>query len=152
MSLWTIYPLLAGLIGVVVMNLILREERIMHLPELYFITRMGSLFHRGNGSTIPMKALHFLVGIIFAYLYTALFLVVPTPSQPPAILVVVTCALVGVAQGILSMMILTVAIEEDTPIKREGNFQPAEIMSFMLAYAAYGATIGLVIGLVPGLF
>ncbi|MCB1043160.1 MAG: hypothetical protein KDC35_09485 [Acidobacteria bacterium] len=152
MSLWTIYPFLAGLLGVVTMSLVLREERWMHLPELHFISRLGSVFHSKDESQISMKALHFLMGVIFAYLYTALFLIVPTPSEPSAVLIVITCALIGVTHGILAMMMMTVLVEEDAPIKREGGFQPAEIMSFMLAYAVYGATIGLVIGIVPGLF
>ena len=95
MSLWTIYPFLAGLLGVVTMSLVLREERWMHLPELHFISRLGSVFHSKDESQISMKALHFLMGVIFAYLYTALFLIVPTPSEPSAVLIVITCALIA---------------------------------------------------------
>lgn len=151
MQLWSVYPLLGGLVGVMVMNLVLREERLLHLPALHFISRVGVIFHRdGNQSRVPMTVVHYLVGILVAYLYTALFLVVPTVAGHPA-LVVFTCALLGAVHGVFSMVLMTVALDDDAPIMRDGAFQPAELLSFMLAYAAFGATIGLMVAYVPGL-
>jgi hypothetical protein len=138
-------PLFAGVVGVLIMNLILREEKIMGLPGLFFFSRMSTIFPREPGW--HLRALHFLLGILFAYFYSAIVAWVHPPQPPGLFVLTLTCLMIGMVQGILSMVAMVIMVEESIPIKRDGEFQPSEMLSYMVAYSGFGATVGLILGL-----
>jgi len=152
MLFWTVFPILAGVLGVLVMNFILREERLFHLPALHFISRLGFVFGKESGSKVGLRILHFLIGIAFAYLYLALFKTVPGFRNPGVFMIIMMFGFIGIVHGVLSMMFMVVATDERMPIRPEGNFEPAEMISYILAYLGYGATVGLVIGIASKFF
>ena len=83
--------------------------------------------------------IHFISGILFAYVYWAIILAMKLP------VVWLTFALAGFIHGIIVMLLVCIAIMEHHPIARYHERGPMTGLSQLLAHILYGIVVGLIV-------
>lgn len=83
--------------------------------------------------------IHFLSGILFAYIYWGVILAMGLP------LMWWNFALGGVIQGVIVMLLVCIAIMEHHPIARYHERGPMTGISQLLAHILYGIIVGLIV-------
>lgn len=83
--------------------------------------------------------IHFVSGILFAYIYWAIILAMKLP------VVWWTFAMAGFIQGIVVMLLVCIAIMEHHPIARYHERGPMTGLSQLLAHILYGIVVGLIV-------
>jgi len=148
MEVWTIYPLLAGLLGALVMAVIFRGEPHAHLTSFHLTRAIGGAFTKKFelGRRLGLM-LHLLYGAIFGYFYAYIFSIAPAPAGNPLIVTVITCALFGMAHGVLSGMMVLIVFKEAAKLERFKLIRPLDFVAYVVAFLGYGLTVGLVLGL-----
>jgi len=83
--------------------------------------------------------IHFLSGILFAYIYWGVILAMGLP------LMWWNFALGGVIQGVIVMLLVCIAIMEHHPVARYHERGPMTGLSQLLAHILYGIIVGLIV-------
>lgn len=83
--------------------------------------------------------IHFVSGILFAYVYWAIILAMKLPVMW------LTFALAGFIHGVIVMLLVCIAIMEHHPIARYHERGPMTGLSQLLAHILYGIVVGLIV-------
>jgi hypothetical protein len=83
--------------------------------------------------------IHFVSGILFAYIYWAIILAMKLP------VLWWTFAMAGFIHGIVVMLLVCIAIMEHHPIARYHERGPMTGLSQLLAHILYGIVVGLIV-------
>ena len=139
---------LAGFIATAAMSGALYAIHWRGIAEADMIRAIGSIVTRNEANAmLPGLILHFLSGIVFAFLYVIVWSALPIEG----ILFVHYVALgvlTGFAHGLVVSFVLVVLVAEHHPVER---FQQAGV-GVALAHLAAHVVFGLLVGLVAGSF
>ena len=126
-------PLLAGLLGTAAMSFLLLSPAWLGLPRVDLVRAMGS-YITGNRETAftPGIVLHFLVGILFGYVYYWGYRFALVPLTPLSGLAG------GAVHGTLIMLFVSIAVLEHHPDKRYQRRGPMTGFAQLLGHIVYG--------------
>lgn len=146
-------PGIAGLCGVLIMTLLMRRARFIRLPETQMIRAIGAMITKDEDRALwPGFLIHMITGIIFAYIY-ALFLST-APKQADTgmglFLYVVVCTLMGLVHGLVVTLFLVISVAQYHPVERYRSLEPGDMAAHVIGHIGYGATVGFVLGWLPG--
>jgi len=148
-----IVPAIAGLIGVIVMNIFLRAVKIFNVPESQMIRAIGSIVTKNaDTAMVPGTILHAIGGLFFAYVYYVLIHFTPEISnemEGGAVIFMFICGLIGIVHGLLVTLFLVISVAQYHPLERYRSMEPSDMAAHVIAHGAYGATVGFMIGWLP---
>ena len=132
-------PFLAGLLGTAAMALLLHVPYWLGLPRVDLMRAMGSYItgdrERAYG---PGMVIHFVVGIIFGYVYYWGYRFTHVPLTP------LFGMAGGAVHGIIVMLFVSIAVLEHHPDKRYQRRGPLTGFAQLLAHIVYGLIVGTV--------
>ena len=135
---------LAGFIATAAMSGALYAIHWRGLAEADMIRAIGSIVTRKEeNAMLPGLILHFLSGIVFAFLYVIVWSALPTEGF---VHYVALGLLTGFAHGLIVSFVLVVLVAEHQPVPR---FQQARV-EVAVAHLAAHVIFGLLVGLVAG--
>jgi len=135
----TLIPLLGGVAGTVVMTIFLFIPRWLGLGNVDVVRAVGALITRKvDNAMAPGIAVHFVSGIIFAYIYTFLLRLSDLPLN------IWSYSMAGAIHGVIVMLLVSMAIMEHHPIARYHDRGPMTGVAQLFAHLLYGATVGVV--------
>lgn len=141
------YSALAGVIGALGMTLILSLFGRVGWTRVNLVVALGHLFVRPRKQAILVGSLvQCLAGIVFAMLYTMVFLLFDLSSGFAILFVGLG---IGWFHGIVISLIFVVAIVIYNP---DGELRKVEFAggpAYLISHMAYGFLVGLVIGISP---
>jgi Family of unknown function (DUF6789) len=135
---------LAGVIATAVMSAALYGIHWRGFAEADMIRALGSIVTRNESNAMPIGlVIHFLSGIIFAFVYVIVWSTLPVSQfQHYLLLGLIT----GFAHGLVVSFALVVLVAEHHPLQR---FQRAGIgvaVAHLVAHVVYGLLVGIVAG------
>ena len=111
------------------------------------IVALGSLFTRSRDSALRVGLiLHVVAGIGFAVLYTLLMLKLGYTEMPASMML---GAGVGFVHGLIVSLGLVWVVAEQHPLEEFNEAGLAIGLSHILGHVAYGAVVGVVVGISP---
>ncbi|HKI98126.1 MAG TPA: DUF6789 family protein [bacterium] len=135
---------LAGLIATGVMTAALYAIHWRGFAEADMLRALGSIVTRNETNAMPLGiVLHFLSGIVFAFLYVIVWSTLPVAEFQHYVLLGLIS---GFAHGLVVSFVLVILVAEHHPLPR---FQQAGIgvaVAHLLAHVIYGLLIGIVAG------
>jgi Family of unknown function (DUF6789) len=135
---------LAGVIATVVMTASLYAIHWRGFAEADMLRALGSIFTRKESNALPVGVvLHFLSGIVFAFLYVVVWSTLPVNAFQHYVLLGL---FTGFAHGLVVSYVLVVLVAEHHPLER---FQRAGIgvaVAHLAAHVVYGLLVGIVAG------
>ena len=135
----TLVPLLAGLLGTLIMALLQLLPAKLGWTRVDIIRAAGTYLTRDSETAfLPGMVMHFAVGIIFAYLYYFAFAFVGGGLPLNAL----TGMLAGTIHGVIVMLFVTVAVLEHHPVTQYHSRSPMTAFSQILAHAVYWLVVG----------
>jgi len=135
-----IAPLIAGIVGTFAMTLFLMLPRWLHRGKVDVIGAVGALITgKTEGAAGIGFAIHFLSGIVFAYVYYFSIKLSGFPLNWGIF------TLAGAIHGVIAMLLVAIVIMEHHPIARFHDRGPMTGIMQLFAHIVYGAVIGLVI-------
>lgn len=124
------------------MSAFLLFPRWLGIGKIDVIPAVGALITgKVENAFAPGYILHFVSGIIFAYIYWAVLTLMHLP------LVWYTFATLGFVHGVVIMMLVTIVVMEHHPIAKYHERSPLTGLAQLLAHIIYGITVGAVIQL-----
>lgn len=133
-------PLVGGIVGTVVMSALLFFPRWFRIGNIDVIPAVGALVTgKVENAYAPGYFLHFASGIVFAYIYTGLLLVMKLP------LTWWTYGMFGTIHGVIVMLLVCIVIMEHHPIARYHERGPMTGLAQLLAHIVYGVVLGLIV-------
>lgn len=146
------YPLIAGILGVIVMTFFFRRARFFHLPETQMIRAIGSMVTKDyETALLPGTIIHTIGGIMFAYLYSFLLSTAPN-TEGSVMVVVVVCTMMGVVHGLVVTLFLVISVAQYHPLERFRQLDPGDMAAHVISHIAYGLTVGTTLGFLPHWF
>lgn len=136
--------IIAGLIGTAVMTLLMTVAPMMGMPKMNVIGMLGTMVTADPGTATAAGTFgHFMMGVIFAIIYAALW--TAGIGSPTALSGVVF----GLVHGIIAalMMPLMLRVHPRPPGMSTG---PMMLTGLLVGHVAYGLTVALVYGLFVG--
>lgn len=140
-----IITMLAGIVGTAGMSILLWAITRTGIAHAAMIRAIGSIFTKSYTESFgPGLILHFIVGIIIAFIYVALISLFDPTSLAGTIAL---GGMIGVFHGVAFGFVLVVAVAEHHPLEqfRDAGFEVA--IAHFLGHVVYGLLIGLVVGL-----
>lgn len=140
-----IITILAGIIGTAGMSILLWVITRTGIANAAMIRAIGSIFTKSYTESFgPGLAVHFIVGIIIAFIYVALISLFAPTSIAGAIAL---GGMIGVFHGVAFGFVLVIAVAEHHPLEqfRKAGFEVA--IAHFLGHVIYGLLVGLVVGL-----
>ncbi len=138
--------LISGLLATGVMSVTLYLIHWRGLAEADMIRAVGSIITRKESNAMPVGlALHFFLGVIFAFLYVVIWSTLPIDTFSHY---VILGLITGFAHGLVVSFMLVILIAEHHPLER---FQQAG-MGIALAHLVGHIVYGLLVGIVTGLY
>ena len=136
--------ILAGLIATAAMSGTLYAIHLRGLAEGDMILAIGSIVTRNEANAmLPGLILHFLSGIVFAFVYVIVWSTLPFEGFAPYIIMGL---LTGFAHGLVVSFVLAVVVAEHHPVPR---FQQAGLgvaVAHLVAHVVFGLMVGVVAG------
>lgn len=155
---YTYQPLIAGIVGTLVMTFFLRRARFLHLPETQMVRAIGAMITRDEKKGfIPGVFVHLIAGVIFAYGYAFLLSTLPhqagsDPASAGALLALTAmCGLMGLVHGLIVTLGLVIAVAQYHPVEKYRQLTPEDTASHVIAHVFYGITVGLLLSYLPHL-
>jgi glucan phosphoethanolaminetransferase (alkaline phosphatase superfamily) len=135
---------LAGLIGTAVMTASLYAIHWRGFAEADMMRALGSIITRSESNSLPYgMLLHFLSGIVFAFLYVIVWSTLPlTELRHYVLLGLVT----GFAHGLVVSFMLVILVAEHHPLPRFQNAGIGVALAHLGAHVVYGLIVGVVAG------
>lgn len=141
MNIW-ISPFLGGLLGTAIMTLSLLLPKWLGFGRVDVIRAVGALITRKvHHAFLPGLILHFLSGIIFAYVYYFILSLSHIPLNA------LTGLMMGMLHGAIVMLLVSIMIMEHHPIAYYHTRGPMTGCSQLLAHMLYGVIVGSVVQL-----
>ena len=131
----TLAPLLAGLLGTLIMALLQLLPAKLGWTRVDIIRAAGTYLTRDRETAfVPGMIMHFVVGIIFVYVYYFGFAFVGGGLSLNAL----TGLFAGAVHGVLVMLVVTIAVLEHHLMEQYHDRSPMTAFSQILAHAVYG--------------
>lgn len=122
------------------MSVFLLFPRWMGIGKIDVIPAVGALVTgRVENALAPGYVIHFLSGIVFAYIYWGIMLAMHLP------MVWWGFALFGSVHGVIVMLLVSIIVMEHHPIARYHERGPMTGLAQLIAHILYGVTVGLVV-------
>ena len=135
-------PLLGGLLGTAIMTLSLLLPKWLGFGKVDVIRAVGALITRKvHHAFAPGLILHFLSGIIFAYVYYFFLSLSHIPFNA------LSGLLMGTLHGVIVMLLVSIMIMEHHPIAYYHTRGPMTGFAQLLAHMLYGVIVGTVVQL-----
>ena len=132
-------PPIAGLLGTLAMSALMLLPAKLGVGRVDVVRAVGAMITKNRETAfVPGIILHFVAGILFAYLYRGFFYISHIPPN------VLSGLFTGGVHGVLVMLFVAIAVLEHHPMKRYQRRGPMTGFSQILGHAIYGAVIGLV--------
>ena len=141
-----VLTIVAGIVGTSGMSLAMWIITKSGIANASMIRAIGSLFTSSyDNSFKPGLIIHFISGILFAFLYVILISLFAPTSLVAAI---GAGAMIGVFHGVAFGFLLVVIVAEHHPIEqfRSAGFEVA--IAHFVGHVIYGILVGLVVGLI----
>ncbi len=136
--------ILAGVIATAVMTASLYAIHWKGFAEADMLRALGSIFTRSESNALPYgMALHFVSGIVFAFLYVIVWSTLPL-SEP--IHYVLLGLVTGFAHGLVVSFMLVILVAEHHPLPRFQNAGIGVALAHLAAHVVYGLLVGVVAG------
>ena len=137
--------IVAGLVGTSGMSLAMWIITKSGIANAGMIRAIGSMFTKSYDDSFgPGLIMHFISGILFAFLYVILISILAPSSIAGAI---ATGGMIGVFHGVAFAFLLVIMVAEHHPIEqfRSAGFEVA--IAHLFGHVIYGLLVGLVVGL-----
>jgi len=130
-----------GLAGTAVMSVFLLLPRWMGWGKIDVIRAAGALvIGMREGAFLLGFSIHSLMGISFAFIYSALLGLSHLPLNG------LTGLLLGSLHGVVVMLLVSIVIMEHHPVARYHDRGPVTGLAQLVAHMLYGLTVGIVAG------
>jgi hypothetical protein len=133
-------PLIGGIVGTAAMTALLLFPRWLGIGKIDVIPAVGALITGKEDHAFSIGYIvHFASGIIFAYVYWAVLLLMKMP------IVWWAFGMAGFIHGIIVMLLVCITIMEHHPIARYHERGPMTGLAQLLAHIVYGVVVGLIV-------
>jgi hypothetical protein len=133
-------PLIGGIVGTAAMTALLLFPRWLGIGKIDVIPAVGALITGKEEHAFSIGYIvHFASGIIFAYVYWAVLLLMKMP------IVWWAFGMAGFIHGIIVMLLVSITIMEHHPIARYHERGPMTGLAQLLAHIVYGVVVGLIV-------
>jgi hypothetical protein len=133
-------PLIGGVVGTAVMTALLLFPRWLGFGKIDVIPAVGALITGKAENAFSIGFIvHFASGIIFAYIYLGILLLMKMP------IVWWGFAMAGFIHGIVVMLLVCIVVMEHHPVARYHDRGPMTGLAQLLAHIAYGVVVGLIV-------
>jgi hypothetical protein len=133
-------PLIGGIVGTAAMTALLLFPRWLGIGKIDVIPAVGALITGKEDHAFSIGYIvHFASGIIFAYVYWAVLLLMKMP------IVWWAFGMAGFIHGIVVMLLVSITIMEHHPIARYHERGPMTGLAQLLAHIVYGVVVGLIV-------
>ena len=140
-----IFTALAGVIGTAGMSIALWGISHTGIANASMIRAIGSLFTRSYEDSFGLGlTVHFIVGIIIAFVYIALISLFEPESLAGAI---AYGGMIGLAHGVAFGFLLVVAVAEHHPLEQFRKAGLEVAIAHLIGHVVYGVLVGAVVGL-----
>ena len=140
-----ILTILAGIVGTAGMSLAMWAITNYGIANAAMIRAIGSLFTKSYENSFgPGLTMHFISGILFAFLYVILISIFAPSSVAGAI---ATGGMIGVFHGVAFAFLLVIMVAEHHPIEQFRNAGFEVAIAHLIGHVIYGILVGLVVGL-----
>jgi hypothetical protein len=133
-------PLLGGIVGTTAMTVFLLFPRWLGIGKIDVIPAVGALITGKEEHAFSIGYIvHFASGIIFAYVYWAILLLMKIP------IVWWAFGMAGFIHGIVVMLLVCITIMEHHPIARYHERGPMTGLAQLFAHIVYGIVVGSIV-------
>jgi Family of unknown function (DUF6789) len=133
-------PLIGGIVGTAAMSVLLLFPRWLGVGKIDVIPAVGALITGKAENALPIGYIvHFASGIIFAYIYWGLLVLMKMP------IVWWAFAMAGFIHGIVVMLLVCITVMEHHPIARYHERGPMTGLAQLFAHIVYGVVVGLIV-------
>jgi hypothetical protein len=133
-------PLIGGIVGTAAMSAFLLLPRWLGMGKIDVIPAVGALITGKTENAFSIGYIvHFASGIVFAYIYWGLLLVMKLP------IVWWAFAMAGCIHGIVVMLLVSITVMEHHPIARYHERGPMTGLAQLIAHIVYGVVVGLIV-------
>jgi uncharacterized membrane protein YagU involved in acid resistance len=140
-----IFTALAGVIGTAGMSIALWGISHTGIANASMIRAIGSLFTRSYEDSFGLGlTVHFIVGIIIAFVYIALISLLAPVSLAGTI---AYGGMIGLAHGVAFGFLLVVAVAEHHPLEQFRKAGLEVAIAHLTGHVIYGVLVGTVVGL-----
>jgi uncharacterized membrane protein YagU involved in acid resistance len=140
-----IFTALAGVIGTAGMSIALWGISHTGIANAAMIRAIGSLFTRSYEDSFGLGlTVHFIVGIILAFIYIALISLFEPESLAGTI---AYGGMIGLAHGVAFGFLLVVAVAEHHPLEQFRKAGLEVAIAHLIGHVVYGVLVGAVVGL-----
>lgn len=137
--------IVAGIVGTSGMSLAMWMITKSGIANAAMIRAIGSLFTKSYDNSFgPGLVIHFISGILFAFLYVILISIFAPNSVAAAI---GTGAMIGVFHGVAFGFLLVITVAEHHPLEQFRNAGFEVAIAHFVGHVIYGILVGLVVGL-----
>ncbi len=139
-----ILTVVAGIVGTAGMSLAMWLITASGIANAAMIRAIGSLFTKSyDNSFEPGIVIHFISGILFAFLYVILISIFAPTSVAAAI---GAGAMIGVFHGVAFSFLLVIMVAEHHPIEQFRNAGFEVAIAHFVGHVIYGLLVGVVVG------
>ncbi len=136
---------LAGVIGTAGISIALWGISHTGIANAPMIRAIGSLFTRSYEDSFGLGlTVHFIVGIIIAFVYVALISLLEPASLAGAI---AYGGMIGLAHGVAFGFLLVVVVAEHHPLEQFRRAGLEVVVAHLFGHVVYGVLVGAVVGL-----
>jgi Family of unknown function (DUF6789) len=133
-------PLVGGIVGTAAMTGLLLFPRWLGIGKIDVIPAVGALITGKEEHAFSIGYIvHFTSGIIFAYIYWGILLLMKLPTVWWAF------GMAGFIHGIVVMLLVCITIMEHHPIARYHERGPMTGLAQLFAHIVYGVVVGLIV-------
>lgn len=138
-----IAPLIGGLLGTLAMSVLLLLPARLGIGRVDVVRAVGAYITGDRAHAFgPGIIIHFVIGVIFAYLYALIFQFTHIPLTP------LSGLFAGAVHGVLVMLIVAIAVLEHHPMKRYQRRGPMTGFAQVIGHCLYGLIVGTVYWLI----
>jgi uncharacterized protein DUF6789 len=140
-----ISTVLAGIIGTAGMSIVLWGVSQTGIANAAMIRAIGSMFTRSYEDSFgPGLVVHFIAGVIIAFIYVALISLLAPETLAGTI---AYGGMIGLAHGIAFGFLLVVAVAEHHPLERFRRAGLEVAIAHLIGHVIYGVLMGTIVGL-----
>jgi hypothetical protein len=133
-------PLIGGIVGTAAMSVLLLLPRWLGIGKIDVIPAVGALITGKAENAFSIGYIvHFTSGIIFAYIYWGILLLMKMP------IVWWAFGMAGFLHGIVVMLLVCITVMEHHPIARYHERGPMTGLAQLFAHIVYGVVVGLIV-------
>ncbi|MEM7009063.1 MAG: DUF6789 family protein [Thermodesulfobacteriota bacterium] len=135
----------AGIVGTTGMSLVMWFITSTGLANAAMIRAIGSMFTKSYENALgPGLLLHYISGILFAFLYVLLISLLSPDSLVGAI---GAGAMIGIFHGVAFAFLLVIMVAEHHPIEQFRNAGFEVAIAHLVGHLVYGLLVGTVVGI-----